>query len=93
MIYHFPAPEFACTGCGWIPDSELRATGRVWPPKDVIPSHLVARLAVLRCTGCGLDEVTDLHTGEVWDLEEDDYTDAGSWPEGQRPGPVQDTLF
>ena len=50
----------------------------------------VARLSVRRCSGCGVDEVTDIETGEVWDLEGADYTDAGSWPDDL---PVQDTLF
>lgn len=91
MFFHSPAHEFACTGCGWIPDSELRATGSIWPADENPPRRRpVVRLAVIRCPGCGLDEVTDIETGEVWDLEASDYTDTGSWPGNE---PVQDTLF
>jgi hypothetical protein len=103
LVFHAPADEFACTGCGWIADTELRAVGRVHPEPGAtftvlphararheieVPAWPVARLSVLRCAGCGLDEVTDMETGEVWDLEPSDYTDAGSWPE-----PEQGALF
>jgi hypothetical protein len=49
--------------------------------KTEVPAWPIARLNVLRCTGCGLDQVTDLETGEVWDLDPSDYTDTGSWPD------------
>lgn len=103
LIFHRPAHEFACTGCGWIRDTDLHATGRLHPEPGAtftvlphprarhtteVPAWPVVRLAVRRCTGCGLDEVTDIETGEVWDLEPSDYTDAGSWPE-----PEQGALF
>jgi hypothetical protein len=111
MVFHAPAPLFACTGCGWIPDTELRAIGRVhpepgetftvhktvpskrvpgssWDRKTEVPAWPIARLSVKRCTGCGLDQVTDIETGEVWDLDPSDYTDTGSWPE-----PEQGALF
>jgi hypothetical protein len=96
LVFHAPADQFACTGCGWIPDTQLRATGRVhaepgatfsvYPHararrKTKVPAWPIARLVASRCTGCGLDQVTDVETGEVWDLDECDYTDAGSWPE------------
>lgn len=96
LAFHSPADAFACTGCGWIPDAQLRAVGRVHPKPGAtftvheteVPAWPVAVLAARRCTGCGLDQVTDLDTGEVWDLDPSDYTDAGSWPE-----PEQGALF
>lgn len=104
LMFHAPADEFACTGCGWIPDTRLLAIGWVhpepgetftvyktvrskhvqgasWERKTEVPAWTIARLSVLRCTGCGLDEVTDIDTGEVWDLDASDYTDEGSWSE------------
>ncbi|GAB3166725.1 hypothetical protein GCM10027059_26130 [Myceligenerans halotolerans] len=111
MVFHAPAHEFACTGCGWIRDAELRAVGKLhrapgetfttpverrtrsghrYSVNIEVPARPVARLHVRRCPGCGLDEVTDIDTGEVWDLEESDYTDAGSWPEAVA---VQGALF
>ncbi len=36
------------------------------------------RLTAFRCPDCGHDQVDD---GEhMWDLDQSDYTDAGSWP-------------
>lgn len=107
LAFHAPADAFACTGCGWISDTQLRAVGRVhpepgatftvhrdvpskrvpgstWVRKTEVPAWPIARLVVRRCTGCGLDQVTDMETDEVWDLDPSDYTDAGSWPEAEQ---------
>ena len=49
------------------------------PPDGVTELHpLHARLNVRRCRGCANDTVYDLETDEHWDLEPEDYTDAGS---------------
>lgn len=90
LVFHTPAEDWACTGCGWIRSTELRAVGTLLPGNGVADLYPHHRLAVRRCPGCGLDEVTDMDTGEVWDLEDSDYTDSGSWPDVV---PVQDTLF
>lgn len=90
LVFHVPADHFACTGCGWIRNTELRAVGTLMPPGGVIEMYPVVRLVVRRCPGCHLDQVTDIHTGDVWDLEDRDYTEAGSWPDDL---PVQGTLF
>jgi hypothetical protein len=90
LRFHAPADHWACTGCGWIRDRELRAVGTLMPASVAETAWPVVRLVVRRCPGCHLDEVTDLHTGEVWDLQDADYTDAGSWPDTV---PVQGTLF
>lgn len=36
------------------------------------------RLVAWRCTDCGHDQVSDADTGQLWDLDPADYTDAGS---------------
>lgn len=90
LVFHIPAHHWACTGCGWIRDTELRAVGTLMPGAGVRDLHPHVRLVVRRCPGCHLDEVTDLDTGEVWDLDGSDYTDSGSWPVDM---PVQETLF
>jgi hypothetical protein len=90
LRFHVPADHWACTGCGWIRDSELRAVGTLLPGGGVTDMWPHVRLVVRRCPGCHLDEVTDIDTGEVWDLEDTDYTDAGSWPDDI---PTQGTLF
>lgn len=90
LVFHVPADHWACTGCGWIRDTELRAIGTLMPGSVADTAWPTVRLVVRRCPGCHLDEVTDISTGEVWDLEEHDYADAGSWPDDV---PIQGTLF
>lgn len=43
------------------------------------PFELRGRPVASRCPDCENDQVTDTETGEVWELDADDYTDAGSW--------------
>lgn len=90
LVFHIPADHFACTGCGWIRNTELRAVGTLMPPDGVTDLYPVIRLLVRRCPGCHLDQVSDIVTGDVWDLDAGDYTDAGSWTDDL---PVQGTLF
>ncbi|QGZ16923.1 hypothetical protein SEA_LITTLETOKYO_31 [Arthrobacter phage LittleTokyo] len=45
-----------------------------------VPSWPVRDLIAARCRHCRHDVITDLRTDEVWDLEEDDYQPAGSYP-------------
>lgn len=90
LVFHVPADHWACTGCGWIRDSELRAVGTLLPGSVADTAWPVVRLVVRRCPGCHLDQVTDISTGEVWDLEDADYGAAGSWPDDM---PIQGTLF
>lgn len=78
VIHHAPVDDIACHVCGVI-EQPLLAGG--WVPRRVV------RLLAVRC-GCGHDTVYDEQTGEVWDLDPSDYTDAGSWPE-----PEQGALF
>jgi hypothetical protein len=71
-------------------------SGRIYDKPVQRPAWGISRLHARRCAGCGLDQVTDMETWQVWDLEPADYTDAGSWPEAQQPQPaaaVQDALF
>jgi hypothetical protein len=90
LVFHVPADHWACTGCGWIRDTELRAVGTLMPDSVADTAWPVVRLIVRRCPGCQLDQVTDISTGEVWDLDDTDYGDTGSWLDDM---PVQDTLF
>jgi hypothetical protein len=90
LMFHVPADHWACTGCGWIRDTELRAVGTLMPDRVNPGKFPHIRLLVRRCPGCRLDQVTDISTGEVWDLDETDYGDTGSWLDDM---PVQDTLF
>ena len=90
LVFHVPSDHWACTGCGWIRDTDLRAVGTLLPGNGVADLYPHVRLVVRRCPGCHLDQVSDLDTGEVWDLDDNDYGDAGSWPDDL---PVQDTLF
>lgn len=39
----------------------------------------VPTLYATRCDRCAATTVTDLIEEKTWDLDEDDYTDAGSW--------------
>jgi hypothetical protein len=90
LRFHVPADHWACTGCGWIRDTELRAVGTLMPDSVADTAWPVVRLVVRRCPGCHLDQVTDISTGEVWDLDAKDYGPGGSWPDDL---PVQGTLF
>lgn len=51
----------------------------------LVPARPVRNLVAFRCRHCCHDRVHDLRTNQTWDLEPDDYTDAGSTP--------PDTLF
>lgn len=42
------------------------------------------RLTAFRCPGCGHDQVLD-DTEQLWDLDEADYGDSGSWSVGNLP--------
>lgn len=92
-----PRVPDACTSCGalaadgadlytgrlrgpdqepyWTRDSFGRAVKKpgweVWLP----------RLLLRRCLSCGHDQVSDLESGEVWDLDPSDYGETGSWAE------------
>jgi hypothetical protein len=88
LVFHVTDDQWACTGCGWIRDTDMRAVGTLMP--DGATGFPRRRFLVRRCPGCRLDQVTDISTGEVWDLDETDYGDTGSWLDDM---PVQDTLF
>lgn len=68
-----PVEDRTCDQCGLIDAHRKQAVGR-FPDSD--HPH-VWRLRVSRCE-CGHDAAYDILTGELWDLEPDDYTDAGS---------------
>lgn len=90
LVFHVPSDHWACTGCGWIRESELRNVGTLMPDSIADTAWPVVRLLVRRCPGCHLDQVTDIISGDVWDLDATDYTAAGSWPDDM---PEQGTLF
>lgn len=77
LFYHSPIEQMTCRECGTV-DEPRTCSGRrgdlpVW---DLIAS---------RCRHCGHDQVTETQTWQTWDLEPEDYTDAGSWPEAETP--------
>lgn len=100
-----PKEPEACTECGQLAvDGADTYLGRVpgepvqpfWtrnrygqpvkkPGWDVLEPALLAT----RCLGCGHDQVVDLRTNEVWDLDDTDYGEEGS----VHPDQVQGTLW
>lgn len=72
LIHHAEAEDLACDKCGAV--DELDVTfGRRGP---------MINLCASRCRHCGQDQVTDMLTGTLWDLDETDYADIGSEPPG-----------
>lgn len=84
-----PAPKNAsrCAQCGSFRPA-LICTGRLWTDPKTAPRaigrarmrggrHLVGLISALRCPDCEHDTVTDPN-GQEWDLDETDYTAAGS---------------
>ena len=58
---------------------KLRTDGpRVFLARRSRSGYQPGRLFAWRCPDCKLDQVTDL-SGVVWDLDDDDYTDEGSY--------------
>lgn len=78
----------SCDRCGST-DARMINVGRVWTDPDTAPPaigrarlrrgrHPVGVLSAFRCPGCGHDSVLDPN-GQLWDLDDTDYTDDGSW--------------
>lgn len=57
-------------------------SGRTYDRRVRVPARPHLRLLAFRCLGCRADRVFDEHSHELWDLDESDYTDAGSTVEG-----------
>lgn len=55
-------------------------SGRKYEVPHEIPSWPIRDLIAARCRHCGHDTVHDLRTDERWDLDESDYSPAGSYP-------------
>ena len=83
-----PPPRDTCGRCGTVQPPRI-ALGRIWTDPQTAPAaigrarlqrgrHLVAILSAFRCVVCEHDHVLD-GDGQAWDLDETDYTDAGSW--------------
>lgn len=71
------------------------SVGRIWTDPATAPPaigrarmrhgrHLVGIITAFRCDDCAHDTVLD-PSGVLWDLDETDYTDDGSWDTGARP--------
>lgn len=84
LALHLPLESLACRKCGNLAAASRNA-GVVRPPGA---GHPTRRLFATRCD-CGHDQVYDLDTDELWDLEDSDYGDAGSVD----PNQVQGALF
>lgn len=80
-----------CGQCGGTGPPTIN-TGRVWTNPATAPAaigrarmksgrHLVGTIAAFRCVDCGHDTVLDPN-GQMWDLDETDYTADGSWDTG-----------
>lgn len=93
-VYMCP-PQPQPDGCGNCASGRrpLSNVGRVWTDPATGPraigyarlrrgKHLVGMITALRCGDCGHDRVLELSSGKVWDLDETDYTDEGSWDNG-----------
>lgn len=100
-----PTDIEACTQCGQLAvdgaDTYLgRVTGEPVQPYWTHNSYgqpvkkpgwetYVAALVATRCLGCGHDQVYDLRTHELWDLDDTDYGEHGS----VHPDHIQGTLW
>jgi ribosomal protein L40E len=62
------------------PVTKRTRSGRSYINYEHLPAYPVRDLWAARCRHCGHDTVTDERTGEVWELEPDDYTAEGSIP-------------
>ena len=65
-------------------DERVMAIGRVrndGPARSIQSArgYRLGRMSAYRCTGCWHDQVIDL-AGALWDLDDSDYDDDGSWP-------------
>lgn len=84
-----PKKPDTCTRCGSTTPQPVN-NGTIWAstagvtpirrarihfPDEVVIGNLVA----FRCPDCRTDSVLDMRTGELWDLDETDYLESGSW--------------
>ncbi len=82
-----PRPE-RCEHCGTTAAPQINI-GRIWTDQASAPPavgrarlrghrHLVGLITAFRCPQCEHDSVRD-PDGQMWDLDDTDYTDDGSW--------------
>jgi hypothetical protein len=83
LALHLPADQLACDKCGVLDEREQARGFIVQPPGSITRMYARGALYAARCRHCGHDTITDLDTGEVWDLEPEDYGPQGSTPPGQ----------
>lgn len=73
VMLHLPIDQVACDKCGGLGNRGInwgtRPTDDVSPCRDIVAA---------RCQDCGHDTVTCHRTKTTWDLDPDDYSDAGS---------------
>lgn len=73
LIFCPPLPETACLACGMaVPKSANRGVRRT--QLGSLPA-----LHAFRCQNCGHDQVNELGSDVVWDLDSSDYGTEGSW--------------
>lgn len=79
MDYHLPLDQVACDKCGGLGEGTLINSGA---RPATIPREgwatLIRDIFATRCPHCGHDRVWDSVADEYWDLDETDYSDAGS---------------
>lgn len=54
------------------------ASGRTYTRQAEVPAGPTRRLMAMRCPACTHDQVLDLSSGELWNLDPGDYNDEGS---------------
>lgn len=86
-----PKKDAECGSCGST-RAPLLNFGRIWTDPSTAPRaigkarlqrgrFLVGVISAFRCEDCGHDTVIDTN-GKMWDLDDTDYTDNGSWDNG-----------
>ena len=60
------------------PVEKRTRSGRGYVNYEHVPAWPVRDLFAARCRHCGHDTVTDERTGDVWELDAEDYTTEGS---------------
>lgn len=95
--FHAPLDDRCCHECGLVdelmwtsgavapePGATFLVPGsrRAKSSRELeVPAWPVYSLSATRCSGCGHTTVLDTSNNQLWELDDTDYTDAGSWPD------------
>lgn len=91
LQWHAELAAIACSQCGSLDPRYWGTTGSVALADQITREQIEAAtaagkggryalryLVLSRCIDCGHDTVFHMETGDLWDLEPDDYSDDGS---------------